>query len=148
VPTDFGRIPIGPGALDQGTPGMAIAGLGHSALLTPRSTGIVRGCQAQRMPQLSRVIEAREVAQGCHRGHGDSKLDAPEGLESLNDRSQAPSVPLLVQFAFQPVQVFSLFGDCVDVFLKDYLLCRCGTDDLAEPRPVSRAPVGLPRVAG
>src|SRR5215831_14000919 len=40
VPTDFGWIPIGPGTFDQGTPGMSIAGLGNTALLTPRPTGI------------------------------------------------------------------------------------------------------------
>jgi hypothetical protein len=42
-PTDLGRIPVGPGTFNQGTPGMGMPSLVNTALLTPRPTGICRG---------------------------------------------------------------------------------------------------------
>ena len=44
------------------------------------------------------------------------------------------------------LQAFSLFGDGLDVFLKDHLLRRCGTEHLAEPAQVGGAPVGPTRI--
>ena len=40
VPTDFGRIPVGPRTFDEGTTRMRIARLGNAALLTTWPTGI------------------------------------------------------------------------------------------------------------
>jgi hypothetical protein len=77
--------------------------------------------------------------QFCHGGHGDGQLDTSEGLEGLNDRSQTPGVHLLVQFVFQTLQACGLFGDRVDIFLKDNLLRWSGTDHLTEPAQVSGA---------
>ena len=57
---------------------------------------------------------------------------------------EAPGLHLLVECVFQTPQTFSLFGDGLDVFLKDDLLRRGGTDHLAEPAQVGRAPVGPP----
>ena len=54
---------------------------------------------------------------------------------------------LLVECEFQTSQTFSLFGDGLDVCLKDDLLRRCGTHHLAEPAQVGGTPVGPPRRA-
>jgi hypothetical protein len=40
-----------------------------------------------------------------------------------------------------------VFGDRPDVFLKDHLLRGGGTDDVAEPPEVGRAPGSLARIA-
>ena len=52
-----------------------------------------------------------------------------------------------MEFLLQTLQARSLFGDGLDVFLKDNLLRRCGTDHLAEPAQVGGAPVGPTRIA-
>ena len=121
---------------------MGIARLGHTALLTPRPTGIFRGREPQIMHELSGVIDARQVAQFRHGGHRHRALDTTQGLEGLDDRMEAPDVHLLVEFVFQTPQTCSLFSDGLDVVLKDHVRRGCGTDDLAEPARVGRAPVG------
>ena len=95
------------------------------------------------MHELARVLEARQVAQCGHRGHGDGALDTPQSLESLDHRSEAPGVHLLVECEFQTAQPFSLCSDGLDIFLKDNVLRWGRTDNLAEPAPVGRAPVEL-----
>src|SRR5262249_14416019 len=72
---DCGWIAIGPSTFDQGTTGMRIAGLGHTALLTPRPTGIFRGCEPEIMHELTGVREAREVTQFGHHGDCHRALD-------------------------------------------------------------------------
>src|ERR1043166_9361522 len=66
MPTDFGGGARGPGAFDQGTAGMAVARLGDASLLAPLSRRVFRGCEAQVVHQLSRVIEPGEVAEFGH----------------------------------------------------------------------------------
>src|SRR5262249_52446448 len=63
MPTDLCRVSIGPGALDQRTPGRSIAGFGNRALPAPWPPGGLRGSQAQIIHELSGVVEAREVPQ-------------------------------------------------------------------------------------
>ena len=53
---------------------------------------------------------------------------------------------MLVEFLFETLETFGVFGDRTDVFLKDDLLRRCGTDHLAEPPEVGWAPGGPARV--
>src|SRR5215475_4858462 len=72
---DFGWIPVRPGPFDQGTTGMRIAGLGNTTLLPPRPTGIFRGGEPEIIHELAGVLEAREVAQFGHHGHGHCELD-------------------------------------------------------------------------
>src|SRR5262245_51457623 len=126
---------------------MGIASFGNAALLTTSPTGIFRGGEPQIIHELSGIIEACQVAQFGHRGHGDGELDTPQSLEGLDHGSQAPGVYLLVEFEFETAQTFRLFGDGLDVFLKDNLLRWGRTDDLAEPAQVGRAPVRSTRIA-
>ena len=85
VTTDLGRIPVRPGAFDEGTTRMRIASLGNATLLTTSPTRIFRGCEPEIVHELSGVIEARQVSELRHRGHRDGELDAAQGLESLDD---------------------------------------------------------------
>ena len=89
----------------------------------------------------SKRVRSPSSATGGHR-HG--ALDTAQGLEGLDHRSEAPGLHLLVECEFQTPQAFRLFGDGLDVFLKDHLLRGCGTDHLAEPAQVGGAPVGPP----
>jgi len=84
MPTHFCGVPIGPGALDQRTPGMAIAGFGKSALPAPWPTGGFRGGQASIGHELSRGVEACEVPQFGHRGDRHGALHAAQGLERFD----------------------------------------------------------------
>jgi hypothetical protein len=97
VPTDFGWISVCPRSFDSGTPGMRIAGFGHAALLTPRPPGRCRGCEPEIMHQLSRVLEACQVAQLRPGRHGPRALDPVQGLEGCDHGSEAPGFDLLVE---------------------------------------------------
>ena len=76
MPTDFGGVPIGPGALDPRTPSLASASCGHRALLTPRPPGGFRGRQASIGHELAGVVEAGEGTACGPRGDRDGKLHA------------------------------------------------------------------------
>jgi hypothetical protein len=52
------------------------------------------------MHALSGVIAAREISPCGHHGHRDRALDAPEGLERLDDGLEAPGLHLLMKFLF------------------------------------------------
>jgi hypothetical protein len=73
------------------------------------------------------MLKACQVSQVRHGGHRHGALDTAQGLEGLDHRREAPGFPLLVECVFQTPQVFSLFRNGLDVFLKDHLLSGCGT---------------------
>jgi hypothetical protein len=142
MPPDFGRLPVRPSPCDQGTTGMGMPGFGTAALLPPRPTGIVRGCEPQRMQQLSRVLEACQVAQLRPGRHGHGALDPAQGLEGFDHGSAAPGFDLLGECEFETPSTFRLLSDGLDVFLKDERLRRCRTNHLDEPSQVSGTPGG------
>jgi hypothetical protein len=53
----------------------------------------------------------------------------------------------LVELLFQTLPAFRVFGARAHVFVEDNVLRRGGTDDVAEPPEVGRAPGGLARSA-
>src|SRR6516165_7152916 len=71
---DAGWEAIGPGRLDQQPAGGAIAGLGEAAAFDARTTRMLRWHQSEIGHQLTRIGEAREVAQfgdqGCRIDQG------------------------------------------------------------------------------
>ena len=141
-PTDFGRIPGGPGPFAQGTPGMGMARLGHTALLTPCPTGILRRRQPEIMHALAGGLAAREVAEfGPHR-HGHRALDTAQGLEGVDHRHSPPGFYLRVACECKTPQTCRLVRNGLDVFLQDDRLRRRGTHHLAEPAQVGGTPVG------
>lgn len=145
--TDVGGIPVRPGPFNQGTTRMGMPCLGTAALLTTGPTGIFRRRQPQIIHELSGMLEAREISQFGHHGHSDRELDAPEGLESLDDGLAAPGVHLRMKCLFETLEAVGLFGHRLDLFLKDHVLRWGRTDHLAEPTPMGRAPMSSPRRA-
>ena len=49
---------------------------------------------------------------------------------------------MILQFLFETLESFGLLMNRTDIFLKDDLLRRCGTDHLREPAEMGRAPIG------
>ena len=121
---------------------MGVTGFGNRALPALFACGIFRRDEAQIFHQFSWGIKAREVANFGHDGDGDGTLDAAQGLQGLNHRVQAPRFDLVLEFLFETLQSFGSAPERPDIFLKDDLLRRGGTDDFREPPEVGRAPIG------
>jgi hypothetical protein len=51
-----------------------------------RTAGVFRRDQPQEFHELSGVLEAREVDEFCHGGHGHGELHAAQRLEGFDDR--------------------------------------------------------------
>ena len=51
-----------------------------------------------------------------------------------------------MEFVFETLEPFGVFGDGADVFLKDNLLRGCGTDHFAQPAQVGGTPGGPARI--
>jgi hypothetical protein len=96
------------------------------------------------MPELSGVIEARQVAAFGHGAHRDRALDAPQGLERLDHRLEAAGGHLGAEFVLEPLQAGGLFGHGLHVCLQDNVLRWGGTAHLTGPAQVGRAPMGSP----
>ena len=69
------------------------------------------------------------------------------GLEGVHHGMQAPRGDLLAEFLVQTPEALGVLRDGPDIFLKDDLLRRGGTDDFREPPEVGRTPVGPARIA-
>src|SRR5215470_5720468 len=96
--------------------------------------------------QLSRVLKPGEVTEFGYSSHCDRGLHPTESLERVDDRGEAPGRHLVGKFLVQTRQPFGVFGDRTDVLLEHDLLCRGGTDDLAEPSEVGWSPGGSARI--
>ena len=106
---DLGGMPIRPRAFDQGAPGAAVARFGHAALATRRAARILGGNQADERGQLSRRIEAREVAEFGDDGDRDEELDAAQRVQRLHDGREAPRRRALEEFRFESLEPIDLF---------------------------------------
>ena len=136
--TDLGGIAVGPGAFDQGASGMGVAGFGNRSLSALLTGGIFRGDQAQEFHQFSWGIKTGQVANFGHHGDGHGELHPTQGLQGLDHRMQTPGFDVLLEFLFETLEAFGVFSDGTDIFLKDDLLRRCGTDHL--PRATAGGP--------
>ena len=72
------------------------------------------------MHELSGVLAARQVTQCGHGGHRHRARDPAQGLERLDDRLEAPGVPLRVACECKTPQTCSLCSNSLDVFLQDH----------------------------
>src|SRR4029450_7260286 len=68
------------------------------------------------------------------------------GREGAAPRGKPPGLDLGVELLCQTCKPFSVLGDGSDVFLEHNLLGGSGTDHLAEPPQVGRAPGGPGRI--
>ena len=107
-----------------------------------RSTGIWRGCHRRSCRRCRGFRTRVRAARATRWSRRRCTAPAPslEGLDHGSERQVVPCSWLRVQAA----QTFRLFGDGLDLFLKDHLRCRAWDTHLAAPAQVGRAPVGLP----
>jgi hypothetical protein len=144
MPPDFGRVARGPGACEQGSAGLGVAGLRDAALTPPLARGGFGGCEAQGTQELSGGLEAGEVPQCGYGGDRHGALHAPSGLERCDHWGETPGVPLVLACLLQTLETLGVCGNGPDVCLADALRRRGGTDDLAAPPQVGGAPGSPP----
>ena len=146
MPAHFRWVPIRPGAFNEGATGMGIPGFGHGTLAASLATGVFRGNEAQKFHEFSGGIEARQVSELGHGGDGHRALDAAQGLEGFDHWIETPGFDPLLEFLFETLEAFRVFGHGADIFLKDDLLRRCRANHLREPPEMGRVPGGPARV--
>jgi hypothetical protein len=147
VPTDLGWGAIGPGPFHQSPTGMAMPGLREACLASALATGIFRRRQAPIMHEGSGVIDAGQVAECSDGRDRPGQRPATEGWHRVHDRAAPPGGDLLVEFLFQALEPVRVFGDRPAICLADDVLGGGGTDDLAQPASVRRAPRGPTGIA-
>jgi hypothetical protein len=98
------------------------------------------------MHELSRVIEAGQVAEFRDESDSHRQLHATEGVQRVNDRAEPPGGDRLVEFLVQALAPVSVCGDRSAIGLEDALLGRGETDDLAQPAQGGRAPRSPPSI--
>jgi hypothetical protein len=135
---DLGRIAAGPGAFTQGPAGRGSARLGKAALATMIPPGIFCRGEPASTHEVSGGLNAGEVAEFRHRGHGDGELDATPALEGIDHRSEPPGWRLVLECWFETLKTCRLVGDRAHVCLEDERRRGCRTDDRAEPAEVGR----------
>jgi hypothetical protein len=124
-------------------------GLRDASLASALATGICRRRQAQIMHAWSGVLEAGQVAECSDGSDRHRKRHATEGWQRVNDRAEPPGGDRLVEFLVQALEPVRVCGDRSDIFLEDDWLGGGGTEDLAQPAQVGRAPrgpTGLPDI--
>jgi hypothetical protein len=87
---DFGRVAIGPPALDECSSGMAIARLGDAPLTAPLPRRVFRRGEAEIAHELLGVVEPGQVPEFGHGRDGYRELNTPQGLERLDYGRHAP----------------------------------------------------------
>jgi hypothetical protein len=147
-PTHVSRVARGPGPFDQRPTGMGLPRLREASLALARAPGICRRRQAQRRQEWSGVLESGEVAECSDGGDRPGHLHATAGLERVNHRAEPPGCDLLGECLVQTLEPVGVLGDRSDIGLANDGLCGGGTDDLAAPAPVRRAPGGPTGLAG
>ena len=81
VATDRGGMPSGPGPFDHGASGLGVAGGGDRTLPAARTAGRCGGEQAPRVHHVARGLNARQVAEVGHEGHGHGAWYSAPGLD-------------------------------------------------------------------
>jgi hypothetical protein len=93
------------------------------------------------------MIKARQVAEFRPGDDRNSARHAPQGLEGLDYRVQAPRLHVILQCLCETLEAFGVFGNGMDICLQDDWLCRCWADHFREPPELGWAPVSPSRVA-
>ena len=140
MPTDVGGIPVGPGPFDQGASGVGVTGCGDRPLPAALTTGICCGDQAQICHQWPGVLDARQVAELRHEGHGHGARHATQGLKGLDHRLQSPGCDLFRPCLHQALEPCGVLMDRAHVCLEDDWWSRGGADHFGEPPQMGRAP--------
>ena len=108
-----------------------MAGLGDGTLTAFASSGMLRRDQADKGGQLSRIVEAGDVPEFCDDSKGDDPLDAPEGLQGLDNGRQPPLGTQLDEFLFEALETVDLLIDGPNRFLETICWAVVGQTTLA-----------------
>jgi hypothetical protein len=147
VTTDLGGIAVSPGTFAEGPARVGMAGFGDRALVAMVSRGIFCGCQAEVTHPLAGRVETGKVAQFGYDGDCNRELDAAQGLECVDDGTEAPGLHAVVEFLCEPGKTCAVVRHGSDVFLENDWLRGRGTDHRTKPAEMGWAPGGLARVA-
>src|SRR5437773_1240381 len=104
--TDLRRIPIGPRPFDQGPSRMAVAGLRDATLVSALPRGVLRRREPEVAHQLSRRVEAGEVAHFGNERDRAGEVETAEGLDGFHDRVPPPRLHRGVQLRLQAPEPF------------------------------------------
>src|SRR4051812_33947077 len=88
--SDLRRVTVGPGALHQHVPHAPIAGLGDPAAPDRVTGGTLARYEAEISHELTRTLEAADVADLGREGDSDDEVDAAQGLQRPHDRTERP----------------------------------------------------------
>ena len=137
-----GRVARRPGLCDQDPPGRGLPRLRETSLASALATGLFRRCQAQVMPEGSRVIHAGPVLACGEAGDRPRQRHATEGLERFHDGLEPPGLDVCVAGWCQPRAPFGVCGHRPPLGWTDAGRRWGGTPDRAAPAPGRGAPGG------
>ena len=86
------------------------------------------------------MVDARPVAPFSHHRDGNRAVDAPEGLQGVDNRSQPPGVALVFACMVEALEALSGLRHSPDRRLADDRRRRGRPDHFPEPTPVGWAP--------
>jgi hypothetical protein len=113
---------------------------GERAVAAMVSRGILGGRQAEGTHQLAGFVATCEGPPGGPEGDRAGALDATQGLERVDDGTEAPALPPIGEFLCEPSQTCALFRHGSDGVWEHDVLRGCGTDALTAPAPGGRGP--------
>jgi len=84
------------------------------------------------------VVKTSQGTHVCHQGDGDGTLHATQGLKGFHHGMHTPGCHLLVEVLCKTLEAFGMVGNGPDLFRKDAVLRRGGTDHLRAPAQAVR----------
>ena len=146
VPGLARREAVAPGRFHQDPPHVGVARFGDRAPLSSLSAGVLAGHQSDKGHELTRRVEAGDVAQfGQHRDRGE-RVHPAKRHQVLSLAGKGPVTEHLFQFLFQGLDPCLGVLYLVHVFLEDDLLRRMSEALGLEPAVVRLGPSAAPGV--
>src|ERR1051325_2330783 len=109
---DLRSVTIGLRGFDENAARMAVARLRDAAEPAPVTARILTRREPEIAHELTRIVEAGQVAELGDRGDRHRELHAAECLQGFDDRIEAPRLRLLEQLGLQALQQLRAFRDC------------------------------------
>jgi hypothetical protein len=126
---------------------MRVAGGSNRPLLAPRTGGVCRGDQPEKLHEFSRGSETAESANFSHPGNRHGAWHAPQSRQGFNHRGQAPRCHVLLPCLLETLESCGGLIDGPAICVKDDGLRRGRADHCREPPERGRAPMGPARGA-
>jgi len=140
----LGIVAIGPGPLDEGTPGVGIAGLGDPPEPAGVAGRIFGRSQAEVTHELSWTVKTAEIPELRDGAEGHGELDPTQGLEGFDHGMESPAFGLFLPLGLDALHSLVVFVDRPHVLLEDDLLGGSGADHLGKPAKMGGPQLALP----